>query len=84
MGIPLHSSLTTIVKARVIALDVAFPAGEEICRSLWLSGAGDIALEFADGTTEIYNSVPVGRLQVQCVKVLSVGTTAAGRILAEY
>jgi hypothetical protein len=45
-------------------------------RALWVGTAGDVNVRFADGGTAIYNSV-VGRLDVECIEVLSASTTAS-------
>lgn len=81
---PYQSSLHTIVKARTVTLDAVFAEGEEICRSLWIGGEGNVEVLFVDGTTAIYEGVLPGRLEVQCTKVIAAGTTVTETILAEY
>lgn len=46
-------------------------------RSLWVGGAGDVAVRMLDGTTPIFTGVLAGALlPVRVDKVLSTGTTA--------
>ena len=53
-------------------------------RSLYVSGAGDVAVEMISGNTVTFAAVPAGTvLPVQVVKVLATGTTASS-IVAMY
>lgn len=46
-------------------------------RAIYVGGTGNLALTFADGTTAILESIPVGTLlPVRATQVLSTGTTA--------
>jgi hypothetical protein len=54
-----------------------------VCRSLYVGGAGAIAVRMADGGSATFAAVPVGILPIQCDIVLSTGTTATG-IIALY
>jgi len=52
-------------------------------RFLWIGGTGNVAVRMVSGQTVTFNSVPVGRLDVQVDRILSTGTTATN-ILALY
>jgi hypothetical protein len=53
-------------------------------RSLYIGGAGDVAVVTADGQTVTFSAVPVGSvLPIQVTKVMSTNTTAT-LILALY
>ncbi|TMI98469.1 MAG: hypothetical protein E6G97_25945 [Alphaproteobacteria bacterium] len=46
-------------------------------RGVWVGGAGDLAVTYLDGTTDILQSVPAGTmLRIRVKQVLSTGTTA--------
>lgn len=46
-------------------------------RSLWVGGAGNVAVRMLDGTTPIFTAVAAGALlPIRVDKVLSTGTTA--------
>lgn len=45
-------------------------------RALYIGGTGDVALKYADGTSDTLEAVPVGILQIAPRFVLSTGTTA--------
>lgn len=52
-------------------------------RALWVGGAGDISLDFAQGDTVTLVGVPVGLLPVSAKRIRVTGTTATN-IVALY
>ena len=47
------------------------------CRSLWVGGAGDVTLDFADGTTNVvFSAVPAGQLLPVAPLKVKAATTA--------
>lgn len=44
---------------------------------LYIGVSGDVSVEMVGGMTQVFVSVPVGILPVQCTRVNSTGTTAS-------
>lgn len=55
----------------------------EVPKSLWIGGAGDLAVILADMTTSVIYGVSVGPFDRAVKRVLVTGTTAT-KLLAEY
>lgn len=46
-------------------------------RAVWVGGAGDLAVLYFDGSTDVLKTVPAGTLlPIRVTKILSTGTTA--------
>lgn len=51
--------------------------GAEMCRSLYIGGAGDVAAVRQDGTAVVFSGVAAGSiLPIRCRRVNATGTTA--------
>lgn len=47
-------------------------------RAVWVGGAGDLAVTYFDGSTDVIKSVPAGTLlAIRVTKVMATGTTAS-------
>lgn len=54
-----------------------------VTRGIYVGGAGDVKVQFADGTTATLKAVPLGLYPLQVQQVFATGTTATN-IVALY
>lgn len=57
--------------------DVTDIRNGELCRALYIGGAGNVAAVRPDGTAVVFSNLPAGAfMAVQCLRVNNTGTTA--------
>lgn len=45
-------------------------------RAVWITAAGAVNIMFTDGSTLVYNAVPVGRFVINAKRIVGANTTA--------
>ena len=58
-----------------------------VTRALWVASAGNLQVTLngmADGTSVVYQNVPVGRISMRVKRVWAASTSASAGLLGEY
>lgn len=72
-----HITSPSTIFSTVTPSDTVDIPGQEMCRALYVGGAGDVAAVRQDGTAVVFSAVPAGSiLPIRCRRVNATGTTA--------